>query len=152
MRVGAGWDDARILNISLRGLMIQAESPPPKRGSYVELRRGPRIIIGRVVWANQHRFGLWTQDPLDVESIIALPAGDTKEGASSSATVAVERRSVVRRNSAAFERSRQWSRAFEFVCITVFAVTGCLVAFGAVAQLFVVPLAAVEQGFKARQS
>ena len=99
------------------------------------------------MWTNDQRFGLSTQDLLDVESIIAAPDGDTNEVASPSA-LAVERRSAVRRNSAAFEHYRHWSRAFEFACLTVFAVTGCMVALGAVAQLFVVPLAALEQGFK----
>ena len=152
MRVSAGWNDACILNISARGLMIQAASPSPRRGAYVELRRGARIIIGRVMWANQDRFGLSTQDQLDVESIIALPDGGADSTASSAATMAsFERRSEVRRHATAFERSRQWSRAFEFMCITVFALAACMVVYGAVVQLFAAPMAAVEQGFGAKK-
>ncbi|MGI8612102.1 MAG: hypothetical protein ACR2KH_07535 [Sphingomicrobium sp.] len=132
--------------------MIKAASRPPQRGSYVELRRGARIIIGRVMWAKEDRFGLSTQDQLDVESIIAVPDGGADSTGSSPASVAsYERRSAVRRHATAFERSRQWSRAFEFMCITVFAVAGCMVAFGAVTKLFAAPMAAVEQGFEARK-
>jgi hypothetical protein len=85
MRISAGWNDACILDISERGLMIRAGSAPPRRGSCVELRRGARIIIGRVMWAKQDRFGLSTQDKLDVESIIAVPDGNGVEDASSAA-------------------------------------------------------------------
>ena len=84
-------------------------------GSCVELRRGARIIIGRVMWAKQDRFGLSTQDKLDVESIIAgarwrrggrrILAGRSRQPFDRRATV---------RPATAFERSRQWSRAFEF--------------------------------------
>ena len=152
MRISAGWNDACILNISERGLMIRAASAPPRHGSYVELRRGARIIIGRVMWANQDRFGLSTQDQLDVESIVAAPDGDGTGAASSSAlTVEFDRRATVR-HATVFERSRQWSRAFEFACITIFAVAGCVVAFGAVTQLFAAPMAAVEQGLGALRS
>ena len=104
------------------------------------------------MWADQDHFGLSTQDQLDVESIIAVPDGDAVEAASSLAvTAAFDRRSVVR-PATAFERNRHWSRAFEFICITIFAGAGCVVAFGAVTQLFAAPMAAVELGLGAPQS
>ena len=152
MRISAGWNDACILNISERGLLIRAASTLPRRGSYVELRRGARIIIGRVMWAGQDRFGLSTQDELDVESIIAVPDGGGVEGASSSATAeAFDRRATVR-PATVLARSRQWSRAFDFACMTIFAVAGCAVAFGAVTQLLAAPMAAVELGIGANQN
>ena len=130
--------------------MIRAASPSPRHGSYVELRRGARIIIGRVMWANQDHFGLSTQDQLDVDSIIAVPDG---VGVTSSPAITgeLDRRSTVR-HATDFERSRNWSRAFEFACITIFAVAGCLVAFGVVTQLFGAPMAAVEQGLGVSRS
>ena len=151
MRISAEWNDACILNISERGLMIRAPLSP-RRGSYVELRRGARIIIGRVMWTNDDRFGLSTQDPLDVESIIALPDGDAERAACSSATAASFDRRATVRSATAFERSRQWSRAFEFICITIFAVAGCVVAFTAVTQLLAAPMAAVELGLGSPRS
>jgi len=151
IRIGASWADVCILNISSRGLMVRADAPPP-RGTYLELRRGARVIIGRVMWAQQDRFGLSTQDELDVESIIAVPDGDGVEDASPSAIAeAFDRRATVR-PATAFERSRQWSRAFDFACMTIFAVAGCVVAFGAVTQLLAEPMAAVELGLGSLQS
>jgi hypothetical protein len=152
MRISAGWNDACILNISERGLMIRAASAPPRHGSCVELRRGARIIIGRVMWADEDRFGLSTQDQLDVESIIAVPDGDGAEAASSPAITATFDRRATVRPATAFERSRHWSRAFEFICITIFGAAGCVVAFGAVTQLFAAPMAAVEKGLGAVRS
>ena len=151
MRISAGWNDACILNISERGVMVRAASPPPRQGSYVELRRGARIIIGRVMWAKQDRFGLTTQDELDVDSIIAVPDGDGDDASSSAIAEVLDRRAVAR-PATVLARSRHWSRAFEFTCITIFAVAGCVVAFGAVTQLFAGPMAAVEQGLGSLRS
>ena len=151
VRISAGWNDACILNISERGLLIRAASAPPTRGSYVELRRGARIIIGRVMWATQDRFGLATQDELDVDSIIAVPDGESGDASSPAIAEAFDRRGVVR-PAAVHERSRHWSRAFEFACITIFAVSGCVVAFSAVTQLFAAPMAAVEMELSRRRS
>jgi hypothetical protein len=152
VRISAGWNDACILNISERGLMIRAASAPPRRGSCVELRRGARIIIGRVMWAEQDRVGLATQDVLDVESIIAVPDEDTARAGSPSAIPASFDRRATGRPAAAFDRSRHRSRAFDFACLTIFAVAGCVVAFGAVTQLLAAPMAAVEFRLGAQRS
>jgi hypothetical protein len=34
---------------------------PPPTGTYVDIRRGTLIIIGRVVWIGGERFGIFTQ-------------------------------------------------------------------------------------------
>ena len=146
MRISAGWNDACILNISERGLMVRATSTSPRCGSYVEIRRGARIIIGRVMWARQGRFGLATQDSLDVQSIIAAPDGDGTEAAALVTTALYDRRTTARLDTA-FDRSRQLSSSFEFGCVTVFAVAGSMIAYSAVAQLFTAPMAAIEQAF-----
>ena len=50
MRVGAAWRDARILNLSSRGLMIKAERAAAAAATTLELRRGRHVIIARVMW------------------------------------------------------------------------------------------------------
>ena len=45
MRSGVSWHDVCILNLSRRGLGIQA-AEPPQRGAYVEIRRGKHVILG----------------------------------------------------------------------------------------------------------
>ncbi len=73
MRVGAGWVDVKICNISSRGLMIRTAYPAP-RGTYVEIRRDAHTIVGRAVWQKGDDFGMFTQDRLDVEAIVARPS------------------------------------------------------------------------------
>lgn len=70
IKVGAGWHDGCILNVSSRGLMMQAAEPPP-RGSYLEIRRGALVIVARVMWAKNHRFGVKSQDKLPVDAIVS---------------------------------------------------------------------------------
>ncbi len=149
MRVGAAWADICIRDISSRGLMIQVSAAPP-RGTYLELRRGSRVIIGRVMWSKQDRCGIESQERLDVDAILAAPGGaEPVDEAGAGAARNVERRSASRAHEESFERSRQSSRAFEFICITIFAAAGCMVAFGAVTQFFGEPMAAVERGLGA---
>lgn len=67
---GGKWQDVCIRNISSRGMMIEAQSPPP-RGHYLEVRRGEHVIIGRVVWSSGYRVGILSQDRLEVGAIVA---------------------------------------------------------------------------------
>jgi len=70
MRAGATWHDACILNVSKRGMLLQA-ADPPVRGSYLEIRRGALVIVAQVMWTKAHRFGVKTQDLLPVEALVA---------------------------------------------------------------------------------
>jgi hypothetical protein len=47
LRTDAGWSAVSIGNISLRGLMFRAQTPPP-RGSFIEIRHRSTTIVGRV--------------------------------------------------------------------------------------------------------
>jgi hypothetical protein len=111
MRLGVRWSDVCILNLSSRGLMARsAEVPQP--GSYVEMRRGCHIIVARVVWTDDQRFGAMTQDVLPLDQIVhepqSAPAADPGRSPP-------ERRQSPRRATAArHEQSRQISRAMEF--------------------------------------
>jgi hypothetical protein len=147
IRVGAVWQDASILNISTRGLMVQALRPP-QRGAYVEIGRGRHVIVARVAWVEQHRVGLRSQDQLPVDAIIAgvgdvaadAPAGDRP----------VELRSVARSTDVRQNVSRWRARAFEFACIGAMGVAGSVVAFDAVVTMFNGPLHAVTDALAAR--
>ena len=150
IRVGAVWSDACILDISKRGLMAQSDSPPPA-GAYLELKRGARIIIGRVMWSKERRFGISTQDPLDVEAIIGQPDGGAGPNADRPvAAAAVDQHAAARAHERALQRSRQWSRAFEFLCVALLGLSGCVIVFGAVEKLFARPLAIVAQGLSVK--
>lgn len=114
MRHGAQWSDASILNISSRGLMLHA-AVAPSRGTYIEVRRGQHVVIARVVWSNQNRFGVAAQDRLAIDAFVAnsadkgAPANDTNGF--------VERRSHPRPERLEWRhaRSRDRGRMMEFV-------------------------------------
>ncbi len=69
MKAGLEWHDTCILNISSRGMLLQA-ADPPALGSYLEIRRGALVIVARVMWSKHHRFGVKSQDALPVEAIV----------------------------------------------------------------------------------
>jgi hypothetical protein len=77
VRAGAMPADACIRDISRRGLLLQSAAPPV-RGTHIELV-GPFVpIVGRVVWTNGHRFGVQTQDVIDVPAFVSGAADRRK--------------------------------------------------------------------------
>ena len=141
MRSSAIWGDVCILNISSRGMLLQS-ARPPGRGAYVEIRRGPHVIVGCVAWSKHHRFGIRSQDALFVDAIIAGP-GEAEQQRGPVAYVAVERRSVPRPATSA-ERHRLAGRAFEFACLALVIVGGATMLYGAAEAALAAPLASVS--------
>jgi hypothetical protein len=73
MRASDDWVDVTICNVSSRGLMAKCADPPAK-GTYIELRQRGACIIGRVAWAQGLRFGIRTQERIDLAALLAQPA------------------------------------------------------------------------------
>lgn len=141
MRVTATWSDVCILNISSRGMQLQA-AKPPERGSYVEIRRGLHVIIGCVAWTRQHRFGLKSQDVLFIDAIVAEPSeGDTARSATP--YIPVERRAAPRR-AASGDNSRLLGRAMEFACLGMLVMAGATIIYGAAESALAAPMASVS--------
>ena len=138
MNAGVSWSDVCILNMSLHGLGLQCAFPP-RLGTYVEIRRGAHVIVGRVIWSSQHRFGVSTQDVLFIDAILNKPDAAPAEGARR----APDRRTQPRPGQA-HDRSRVRARAFEFA----FAAFGGLcvaVALGGMVQAALArPLVAIS--------
>lgn len=144
MRNGAGWSDACILNISSHGLMIYAKCTV-EPGSYVELRRGGQMVSARVVWRANNRIGLCSPAPIPVEDIIS---SETAAAALPAITAGakIERRKH-RRDP---ERSRDRSRAIEFMSLVLIGITlaGGVAVYAQ--QTLVKPLAAVQMALGSR--
>ena len=138
LRMGARWSDACILNVSSRGVLIHTPEPP-QRGSYVELRREDKVIIGRVMWANGSRAGLRAQDRVPVEAIVTARAAQARR-LTARPTGGVERRRVPRDH----ERSRLRGRAMEFASVAAIGATLSVAAFSMVAQALAEPLSRVR--------
>ena len=139
MRLGAAWRDACILDLSTRGLMIQA-SEPVRGGSYIEIRRGRHVIIARVMWTQDRRCGLLTQDPLPTDAIIAEPDRSRDGGV----VPPVERRAVPRPTERPEDASRHRGRAFEFAGVVFAGLCAASVAYTAVGEALARPMAAIS--------
>lgn len=126
--------------------MIHSAQAPPQ-GAYLEVRRGRHAIIARVVWTKDQRFGVSTQDPLSVEAIVReldLSAPEARH--SQEDAQPLERRAMEARARAAgerHERSRTFSRAFEFACIAIAGGSAGLALYGMVVDGLARPLTKV---------
>lgn len=141
MRVGASWSDARILNLSTRGMMIQSGTVP-QRGNYLEIRRGQHVVVARVVWSEAQRFGVQTQDPVCADALIqdAVSNSTTAHCGSSVA----ERRSLPRPARECHEASRNRGRVMEFATLAVLGVASAFLFFATIDELLGRPLSALE--------
>jgi hypothetical protein len=76
MQADGNWADACIHNISSRGMMVAVDEPP-RPGSYVDIRRGKLVVIGRVMWRRDRFFGVRTQDRISVDAVVNEPRRNT---------------------------------------------------------------------------
>lgn len=141
MRSSASWQDVCILNLSMRGLGIQAPQVPPA-GSYVEICRGHQVIIARVAWAKGHRAGLRAQDPIWIQGLLGDPSA-VNERQPAAAEPFVERRRVPR-TAQKHEDSRLAGRAMEFTFVALAAAGMGAIAFGIVEQALAEPMAQIS--------
>lgn len=142
MRCGVSWHDICILDVSTRGLGIQAPSPPP-RGTYVEICRGTQAIIACVMWTKGHRAGLKAQEPIWIQALLGEPSA-TADPQPVAVGAFVERRRVPRTAQQTHDSSRLAGRAMEFAFVAM-AVAGMgAIAFGIVEQAFAGPMSQID--------
>ncbi|QIK78176.1 hypothetical protein G7077_03890 [Sphingomonas piscis] len=140
MRIAERWGDALILNMSSRGLLIQSRQPP-RRGEYIEIRRGKHVIIARAVWSGEDRFGVQTQDVIAMDAVIHEP---DKSLACPVATETIERRAAQRPTTGSrFEDNRLVGRLLEFACFIFVGATAASIAFFAVGDALARPFSSV---------
>ncbi|RZM10031.1 MAG: PilZ domain-containing protein, partial [Sphingomonas sp.] len=72
LNVDGAWSDACVHNVSSRGMLMAADAAP-RPGSYVEVRRGTLLIVGRVMWRQDRCFGIRTQDRISVDALVSEP-------------------------------------------------------------------------------
>jgi hypothetical protein len=150
MRSGMAWNDIIIKNVSRSGLMAETEGPPKPR-SYVEIRRGTQVIVGRVIWSRGRRFGLRVQDEIDIKAIVSEPrlAARPNPAAPGTPDPGEPRRELNRRqterNASRIDRNRQWSRSMQFLVIVALGVTAAGFLGSEVYRLLSVSLEAVTK-------
>ena len=73
MRAGGMPVEVCIRDVSARGVCIVSNNPPP-RGTVVELAGAAIPIVGKVVWANDLRFGIALGGRIDVGRLLTQPS------------------------------------------------------------------------------
>jgi len=74
MRAGGLPIDVCIRDVSLRGVCVVSEMPPP-RGTVVELAGPLTPIVGEVVWSTDKRFGIAVGGRIDLPRLLAQRPG-----------------------------------------------------------------------------
>lgn len=148
MRLNSLWSDVCIRNISSRGMLLQAGSPPP-RGTYVEVYRGRHVIVACVAWAKDNRFGIQTQDRLDVQAILGEPdRSGTNYADAIKKHPTFERRSAPRPTQSELawraERNRFKAKVVEFACIASVAGSVGLILFDTITDVVSKPVAQIS--------
>ena len=142
MRTGAVWHEVCIVNLSSRGLGIQA-ADPPLRGTYVEICRGRHVIVARVMWTKGHRAGLQSQDLIFVQGLIHEAITAKPEPRYDGARP-VERRHRARTAAQRHEDSRIAARAAEFAFIAFLGIGMGVLGLGVIEQALAQPLAEIR--------
>lgn len=116
MNVHGKWSDGCIHDVSDHGLLVSS-SEPPAVGSYVDIRRGTLIIIGRVVWSGGKRFGIRTQDPVSAAALLGEPI--LKHRPAETDRRSLDRADSARQNVGLVARSAHLSSHVQFVCLAL---------------------------------
>lgn len=139
VRSNFGWGDARVSNVSSRGMMIVSESAPPK-GAYIEICRGPYSVVGRIVWANDHAFGIRSQDPIVFDHLFKVPAQKRAQADERNSRIQEQirknRSPAPTENEAAHARR---ARIFDFIVITAIGVGFAIVVVDTAESFFSAP-------------
>lgn len=148
VRAGASWEDALILNMSSKGLLVRSNRSV-NRGSYLEIRRGPHVIVARVIWSGAGRFGVQTQDPVPAADLIRDPDG---AAARPKAVLGEnpDRRFAPRSSEARHEKSRQGGRAMEFMALALACGLIAVLIGNTVSDVFAAPLDAAQAALASR--
>lgn len=149
MRLDGCWRDVRIRDISSKGLMLEAPAAP-QRGAYLELYRGKHVIVARVVWSSDTRFGVLAQDRMNVDAIIGEPDLSKPGSRVDPATQhLVERRSSSRPSAEQIAqqatRSRQRSAAVQFGFLVVLVSSFAVTLFGIVEETVAKPVKTISE-------
>ena len=138
MRSSSGWSDACILNVSSRGLLVNA-SQTMIEGMNVELRHREHVILARVVWRDGSRAGLQADDWVPVDEILILSQSPSFQ-LTAAGRGQVERRKQPRTH----DDSRLLGRAMEFASVAIIAITLSCGLYSLVSEVFGEPMARIR--------
>ena len=134
-----GWGDAHVQNVSTRGMMATCITPP-SRGTYVEVRRGAYVVVGRVIWSSRDRFGLFAQDAIDLSDLISTASprapADRRREPRTPEPSRVHHKCATEIGAA----SARFARTFDFAALTAVAIGAALLVAETASEMFATPL------------
>jgi hypothetical protein len=141
LRSDAGARPAVICNVALHGLMVKC-AEAPARGAFVEVRCEGVIVVGRVVWSQGVRFGLRSQDKIDLAALHATRSSASKTSAKRKEGVRAQRSEVLVRAHllAAEEQSRNAARLVDWLFVTLAAAAAAVFCASAIYSVVSAPL------------
>lgn len=149
MRTEEGWSDVTICNLSPRGAMAKALTPPQK-GDFVELRCGSSSIVGHVRWSQGVRFGIRAQDRIDISGLLSEQRDGRKSSGSERDS---ERRSASReaivakplpKTVSTEQASRTFARVFEWGALAFVGIAGAGLVGSQVYSVLTAPMAEIQ--------
>jgi len=149
MRKGDGWSDVTICNLSPRGAMAKALTPPEK-GEFVELRCGSSSIVGHVRWSQGVRFGIRAQDQIDIRGLLAEQRGERK-------APNADRRSAAREALAAKplpkavsteQSSQTFARVFDWGVLAIVGIAGAGLVGSQVYSVLSAPMVEIQSALR----
>jgi hypothetical protein len=126
---------------------------PPARGDYVEVRCGAYVIVARVAWARDDRFGARAQDRIELADLVACAEGRSRQPKERRQQGRAAR--PARRAPTIAERdfaSRHFGRAFEFGSLLFAGAALATLLGGAAHNAIAKPVASVSQALAAGES
>jgi hypothetical protein len=139
MRAMSGWTDACILNVSSRGLMINAPIAAGTQGSTIEIWHGEHMIVATVVWRKGRCVGLRADARIPVDDILIAASGPSLQLTAGN-WPSVERRKTPRTQ----DERRCRGRVLEFAAVTIIAAGFALGAFLTIEEAFARPIRYVQ--------
>ena len=139
MRTNWGWSDACILNVSSRGLLINAGAAAALADDSIEVWHGEHVIVATIVWRRGTRAGLRADGRVPVDDILVISQAPSLQ-LTAAQWPAIERRKRPRSH----DDSRVCGRLIEFAGIAAIAVSLAAGTFMMVEQAFAKPLDYVE--------
>jgi len=125
MRAGGPATDVCVRNISSHGMLLLAHEVPAP-GTYVEILLPDDVVVGRVMWSSERRFGIRARERIPLHRIVGRQAKQA-------AATAVARDRSGPAAAPARGDARYAGRSMEFIflimCVTTFAVLAAIMAF-----------------------
>jgi len=143
LNAGPKWVDAVVLNVSSRGMLVRSDTAV-EVGTYIDIRRGRQVIIGRAVWTNGNQFGVRTQDRIDIEALLGeLSRPSSADGPRPERRADPQRSAPTMTAAQKADRNRHLGALFQYTMIAAVALAAAVYAASTVHDLLSTSMGAV---------